>query len=89
MSNYFPVRPGFGGCAFELLPPVIVKENFWKIHAIFKLAIWAYHMGKSQPRKFYMLACMVALTLLVGQQAGHLACKKTEWWDVGVVVWDE
>jgi len=29
-----------------------------------------------------------ALTLLVGRQAGHPACKKTEWWDVGVVVWD-
>jgi len=25
-----------------------------------------------------------ALTLLVGRQEG-----KTEWWDVGVVVWDE
>jgi len=24
--------------------------------------------------------------LLVGWQEGHPACKKTEWWDVGVVV---
>jgi len=24
--------------------------------------------------------------LLVGQQEGHLACKKTEWWDSGVVM---
>ena len=30
-----------------------------------------------------------ALTLLVGRQEGHPTCKKTEWWDVGVVVWDE
>jgi len=30
-----------------------------------------------------------ALTLLVGRQEGHPACKKTEWWDIGVVVWDE
>jgi len=30
-----------------------------------------------------------ALTLLVGRQEGHPACKKIEWWDVGVVVWDE
>ena len=29
-----------------------------------------------------------ALTLLVGRQEGHPACKKLEWWDVGVVVWD-
>jgi len=25
--------------------------------------------------------------LLVGQQEGHLACKTTEWWDVGVVIY--
>ena len=40
----------------------------------------------------YLLACRIAfsaLTLLVGRQEGHPACKKTEWWDVGVVVWDE
>jgi len=28
-----------------------------------------------------------ALTLLVGQQeGGHPACKKTEWWNAGVVI---
>ena len=27
-----------------------------------------------------------ALTLLVGRQEGHLACKKTEWWGSGVVI---
>jgi len=27
-----------------------------------------------------------ALTLLVGQQEGHPACKKTEWWGTGVVI---
>jgi len=27
-----------------------------------------------------------ALTLLVGQQGGHPACKKQEWWGAGVVV---
>ena len=29
--------------------------------------------------------------LLVGRQEGHPACKKTEWWDAGVVIcewWD-
>jgi len=26
-----------------------------------------------------------ALTLLVGRQEGHPACKKTDWWDVGMV----
>jgi len=27
-----------------------------------------------------------ALTLLVGRQEGHLACKKLEWWGSGVVI---
>jgi len=27
------------------------------------------------------------LALLVGRQEGHPACKKTEWWDAGVVIW--
>jgi len=27
-----------------------------------------------------------ALTLLVGRQEGHPACKKTEWWSGGVVI---
>ena len=35
------------------------------------------------------LAIGSALMLLVGRQEGHPACKKTEWWNVGVVVWDE
>ena len=27
-----------------------------------------------------------ALTLLVGRQEGHAACKKTEWWGAGMVI---
>ena len=38
----------------------------------------------------YELFCVVhffsALTLLVGRQEGHPACKKTEWWGAGVVI---
>jgi len=36
-----------------------------------------------------VLFCFIAfsaLTLLVGRQEGHPACKKTEWWGAGVVV---
>jgi len=29
------------------------------------------------------------LTLLVGRQEGHPACKKTEWWGAGVVICQE
>jgi len=28
----------------------------------------------------------IALTLLVGWHEGHPACKKTDWWDAGVVI---
>jgi len=36
---------------------------------------------------FYFAAvAFSALTLLVGRQEGHPACKKTEWWGVGVVI---
>jgi len=27
-----------------------------------------------------------ALMLLVGQQEGHPACKKTDWWEAGIVI---
>jgi len=29
---------------------------------------------------------MSSLTLLVGQQEGHPACKKNEWWGAGMVI---
>jgi len=32
----------------------------------------------------FVVVC--ALTLLVGRQEGHPACKKTEWWGAGVVI---
>jgi len=32
-----------------------------------------------------LLVAFSALTLLVGWQEGHPACKKTEWWGAGVV----
>ena len=28
----------------------------------------------------------IALTLLVGRQEGHPACKKTKWWGAGMVI---
>jgi len=33
-----------------------------------------------------MLCAFSALTLLVGRQEGHPACKKTKWWGAGVVI---
>jgi len=33
-----------------------------------------------------VLCAFNALVLLVGWQEGHPACKKTEWWDAGMVM---
>jgi len=33
-----------------------------------------------------VLLAFSALTLLVGRQEGHPACKKTEWWGAGAVI---
>ena len=33
-----------------------------------------------------MLTAFSALTLLVGWQKGHPACKKLEWWGTGMVI---
>jgi len=40
---------------------------------------------------FFLLCCYFvwtfsALTLLVGRQEGHPACKKIEWWGAGMVI---
>ena len=36
--------------------------------------------------QFVFFCTFSALTLLVGRQEGHPACKKTEWWGAGVVI---
>jgi len=38
---------------------------------------------------FFHYQAFSALTLLVGRQKGHPACKKTEWWGAGVVIYLE
>jgi len=35
---------------------------------------------------YVLILAFSALTLLVGRQEGHPACKKTEWWDAGMVI---
>ena len=38
---------------------------------------------------FLLLLAFNALTLLVGHQEQHLACKKIQWWGVGVIIYLE
>jgi len=51
---------------------------------------WFFFHYLFQTRSFwdnwYMSVAYSALTLLVGWQEGHLACKKTEWWGAGMVI---
>jgi len=50
---------------------------------------WHAYTAHFTYKKYYIKALTYsfsALTLLVGWQEGHSACKKAEWWDVGVVV---
>ena len=35
---------------------------------------------------YFWIMAFSALTLLVGWQEGHLACKNYEWWGAGVVI---
>jgi len=35
---------------------------------------------------FISVCAFSALTLLVGRQEGHPACKKLEWWGTGMVI---
>ena len=39
-----------------------------------------------QPISLFTYCAFSALMLLVGQQEGHPACKKTEWWGAGTVI---
>ena len=55
------------------------------------------HLAPNRLLIFWLATCLrsrcftslafSALTLLVGRQEGHPACKKHEWWGAGMVVW--
>ena len=57
-------------------------------------AVLCYHRRRHVVLVTFTLVCMCeysaytfsALTMLVGRQEGHPACKKTDWWGAGVVV---
>ena len=54
--------------------------RFTSCHAVF-LAYLLYYFQLP-----FTVSAFSALTLLVGRQEGHPACKKTEWWGAGVVI---
>ena len=46
----------------------------------------SYVSGLIISAQFHNFGAFSALTLLVGRQEGHPACKKTEWWGAGMVI---
>jgi len=48
--------------------------------------IWPFSLRADICVLFTVHCLQCFLTLLVGWQEGHTACKKTEWWDAGVVM---
>jgi len=83
----------------QLMPLPLTVSCFSKTQIGFTFLVPA-HLGSPGKRAVkrmcvcvYLGACLVlafsALMLLVGQQEGHPACKKTEWWLVCLSVWSE
>jgi len=84
-----PARP-------KLVHPTATRQHTYHVHP---LPAWpnSVHPAATRQHTAYHVTWLAVWhsgsvnhhTNEVGRQEGHLACKKTEWWDVGVVVWDE
>jgi len=63
------------------------EQNNSALHQFISLYLVCYHMHFTSLLQL-LLHCNAfsALTLLVGRQEGHPACKKLEWWGAGVVI---
>ena len=46
----------------------------------------SYYWNTLRLHILHVFISFSALTLLVGRQEGHPACKKTEWWGAGMVI---
>ena len=66
-------------CFRETLSIITLDDRLINIHLYITM-----HLVQIQ-RAFYFTYDS-ALTMLVGRQEGHPACKKTEWWGAGVVI---
>ena len=78
----------------QLMPLPLTVSCFSKIQTGFTFLVPAHAGSPGQRAVKWVCVCVStvffsafsALTLLVGWQDGHLACKKTEWWGAGVVI---
>jgi len=70
--------------------PACKKTEWWGADVAICLERGAdLHMAQLIFVAFTSYCAFSALTLLVGRQEGHPACKKTEWWGAGVVIHPE
>ena len=63
-------------------------DSCWLRCCFFLLTVQCHYLSCAMT---VLITCVVlyafsALTLLVGWQEGHPACKKTEWWGAGTVI---
>jgi len=63
------------------------KQTVMQIEATFrKFSRYLFSALEQQPDYLFLFDAFSALTLLVGRQEGHPACKKLEWWGAGMVI---
>ena len=75
----------------QLMPLLLTVSCFSKIQICFTFLVPAHPGGPGKRAVKRVCVCCYAnafsaLTLLVGRQEGHPACKKTERWGAGVVI---
>ena len=76
------------------MPPFLFIFTIYAVFSHFLSTIYAicpfgstiYAVPEFLSKCWIVVFSFSALTLLVGRQEGHPACKKTEWWGAGVVV---
>jgi len=64
----------------------IAESNRKKIDSVARIELNLFCPNWNALVSAFSDSAFSALTLLVGRQEGHPACKKTEWWGTGVVI---
>ena len=80
--------------AFHCLRPISFSADHmsycWCLQTLFSTCLFARIFLEFFKLNKQVYSCQInpfsALTLLVGRQEGHPACKKTEWWGAGMVI---